>query len=241
MRIDGEAHTVALSGRRVTCLIHRRKNQKYINLRISLDGEVIVSAPFGVSVARIKESLEKKERWITRHLTKAAENRAVNDPALRLLYRGRPLAVRAYRDPKRKRSVWINDTAQAIEVHTQEPTRKTVLTILEGFLMRQAKRQFTKRAQELAELTGIRYQKLFIRNQRTRWGSSSARGNLSVNWRAIMAPPPVQDYLLIHELAHQVHLDHSKAFWKVVERWCPDYEEANRWLKSHALLMSLFR
>jgi len=241
MRSEGEAHTLPLAGRRVTCLIHRRKNQKYINLRISLEGEVIVSAPFGVSVARIKESLEKKERWITRHLTKAAEDRVVHDPSLRLLYRGHSLAVRAYADPKRKRAVWVNEEAKTVEVHTKEPTRKVVLTILEGFLLRQAKRQFAKRAEELSTLTSIKYKRLFIRNQRTRWGSSSGRGNISVNWRAIMAPPAVQDYLLIHELAHQVHLNHSKAFWKVVERWCPDYETANYWLKNHALLMSLFR
>ncbi len=241
MRSEGEAHSLALSGRRVTCLIHRRKNQKYINLRISLEGEVIVSAPYGVSVAQIRESLEKKEGWITRHLSKAAENRVVNDPALRLLFRGRSLAVRAYSDPRRKRSVWVNEAAETIEVHTKEATRKTVLAILESFLLRQAKRHFTKRAQELSSLTGISYKRLFIRNQRTRWGSSSGRGNISVNWRAIMAPPAVQDYLVIHELAHQVHLNHSKAFWKVVKHWCPDYEDANRWLKNHALLMSLFR
>lgn len=241
MKGSGEAHTVALRGNQVHCVIRRRKNQKYINLRITLEGEIIVSAPYGVSLQRITESLRRKEQWIEKNLVRVAAGRSEHDPMQSVYFGGEVYCVDVVHDPRRKRTVRIQPAEQRIELRTDNTSRKNVLAVLERHLEREAKRHFLQRVEELSKTTGISYARLFIRNQRTRWGSSSGKGNLSVNWRAIMLPPSVQDYLVIHELAHQVHLNHSKAFWKVVERYCPEYRAANKWLRDHSLLISLFR
>ncbi len=241
MRKEGEPHTVPLSGLDVTYRIRRRRNQKHINLRVSLEGEIIVSAPFGVSVTKIQESLKTKEPWLSRHLKKAAESRDVNDPLKQILLHGREYAVEVVRDPRHKRVVRLDETARTVTVRTSMQGRARIVSVLAGYLQREAKRHFPVRVRELSRTTGIPYQRLFIRNQRSRWGSSSGRGNLSVNWRAVMAPAEVQDYLIVHELSHQVHLNHSKAFWRVVEKWCPDFKAANRWLRNHSAIISLFR
>lgn len=241
MRKIGEAHTVALASGEIRCVIRRRKNQKYINLRITLEGELQVSAPYGIGIERIKDSLKTKERWIARNLEKVAVSRTDTDPLKGLLVDGRRYAVRVYRNPARSRLVRLDREGARVEVETRTPTRAHVQKVLERFLVRLARRRLPARCEELSALTGIDFSRVFIRNQRTRWGSSSGKGNVSFNWRAIMVPPEVQDYLIIHELAHQVHLNHSKAFWKVVERWCPDYRSANRWLRDHSTIISLFR
>jgi predicted metal-dependent hydrolase len=76
-----------------------------------------------------------------------------------------------------------------------------------------------------------------VRSQRTRWGSCSRRGTISLNWRLIQTPAFVQDYIHLHELAHLIEMNHSEKFWRQVERLCPDYLAAERWLKQHRNLL----
>lgn len=77
------------------------------------------------------------------------------------------------------------------------------------------------------------YSSVSIRDQKTRWGSCSSRGTLSFNWRLMLAPPGILDYVIVHELCHLEHMDHSKAFWQCVETILPDYRERRKWLKEH--------
>ena len=81
--------------------------------------------------------------------------------------------------------------------------------------------------------TGGTYTRITIRGQHTRWGSCSSRGTLSFNWRLMLAPPRVLDYVVVHELCHLTHMDHSKAFWGAVERVMPDYKIHKNWLREH--------
>jgi len=76
-----------------------------------------------------------------------------------------------------------------------------------------------------------------VRNQRTRWGSCSRRGVISLNWRLIQLPAFVSDYVVLHELMHRRQLNHSDKFWREVEQVCPDYRSAERWLKQHSGLL----
>lgn len=80
---------------------------------------------------------------------------------------------------------------------------------------------------------GLRYRKVFIKNQRTRWASCSKKGNLNFNWRLLWAPPEVLDYVIVHELCHLVEMNHSPRFWAQVALWCPDYKKHRKWLRVH--------
>ncbi|MCM1268886.1 MAG: M48 family metallopeptidase [Bacteroidales bacterium] len=102
-----------------------------------------------------------------------------------------------------------------------------------------AKEYFPKRAAYFQPLTGGKYERITIRDQKTRWGSCSAKGTLSFNWRLMLAPPAVLDYVVVHELCHLTHMDHSKAFWTLVESVCPDYRIHRKWLKEHGQELTL--
>ena len=84
-----------------------------------------------------------------------------------------------------------------------------------------------------AEKLGVSYGKITLRQQKTRWGSCAANGNLNFNWLLILAPPEVLDYVVVHELCHRREMNHSQAFWKEVEKILPDYRERQKWLKDN--------
>ncbi len=106
-------------------------------------------------------------------------------------------------------------------------------TALEKRYIEAAREYFPKRVTYFLPLTGGCFQRITIRDQKTRWGSCSARGTLSFNWRLMLAPPAVLDYVVVHELCHLTHMNHSAAFWALVESVCPDYRIHRKWLKEH--------
>ncbi|WP_156303040.1 M48 family metallopeptidase, partial [Methylogaea oryzae] len=88
---------------------------------------------------------------------------------------------------------------------------------------------------------GLHPRSIAVRDQKTRWGSCGPRGDININWRLILAPPPVLEYVVVHELCHLRHRNHAKPFWDLVEDHLPQYREQRRWLKQHghALMAAL--
>lgn len=96
-----------------------------------------------------------------------------------------------------------------------------------------AKEYFTKRVEHFIQITGGTYTRITIRDQKTRWGSRSSSGTLSFNYRLMYAPLKVLDYVVVHELCHITHMNHSRDFWNMVASVLPDYKESRNWLKEH--------
>jgi len=110
--------------------------------------------------------------------------------------------------------------------------RAEVRRLVEGWLRAQAKRVLGERVRDVCRLHGLSFGAITIKDTRSRWGSCSVRRNLNFNWRLIMAPPWVIDYLVVHETAHLDEMNHSDRFWRLVEQRCPDYRNHEAWLKS---------
>jgi predicted metal-dependent hydrolase len=111
--------------------------------------------------------------------------------------------------------------------------------VLEKQFTRRARIELPARAWELAAETGAAMKQVSVRNQRSRWGSCSPGGTISLNWRLIQAPEAVRDYIIYHELAHLWEMNHSDRFWARVEQVCPGWREAERWLKRSGSLLGL--
>jgi predicted metal-dependent hydrolase len=113
------------------------------------------------------------------------------------------------------------------------PTGKGRIAALERFYRRAARAEIAAKLERACQVTGNSYAKLAIRNQRTRWASCSTNGTMSFNWRLLLAPEPVLDYVVWHEVCHLQVMDHSPRFWALVARYCPDHSEHARWLRRH--------
>lgn len=120
---------------------------------------------------------------------------------------------------------------------TEEELKR--LEILEKRYRNAARTRFESRAAYYRQITGGHYTSVTVRDQKTRWGSCSSRGTLSFNYRLIFAPPAVLDYVVVHELCHLTHMNHSKAFWDMVGAVMPDYRTRRKWLREHGQELTL--
>ena len=134
---------------------------------------------------------------------------------------------------KREALAFVEQSAAWIEKQlvTRE-SRPAVADLDEPALRQRAREELPPRLLALAAVHGITVTRISIRNQRSRWGACSSRGSITLNWRLILVPPFVRDYVMIHELMHRRELNHSKRFWKHVAAACPQYQEARAWLLS---------
>ena len=134
----------------------------------------------------------------------------------------------------KKKEAWISkhiekikETKERVEAEpTEKLTREKVIALAE-----EAFKVIPERVEYFAKVIGVTYGKITVRNQKTRWGSCSSKGNLNFNCLLMLAPPEVLDYVVVHELCHRKQMNHSKAFWLEVEKVLPDYKEARKWLK----------
>jgi predicted metal-dependent hydrolase len=124
-------------------------------------------------------------------------------------------------------------------VQVQRPTVEAAKRALKRWYMREAARWLEARLAELGNAMGVGWRRISVRDQRSRWGSCSSTGCLSFNYKLVMAPPEVMDYVVIHELAHRLVLNHSSRFWAIVSAQCPGYKEARAWLRSEGPLLGL--
>jgi len=136
----------------------------------------------------------------------------------------RPVSVGAFSFPVKQLDLGATDPVVAVENFRPQ---------VERALRRLAVQELPPRVLELAGAAGIEVSRISVRNQRTRWGSCSRRGMISLNWRLVQAPDSVRDYIIQHELAHRRHMNHSAAYWAEVARLCPGWELAEAWIKRH--------
>src|SRR5580765_1430672 len=108
---------------------------------------------------------------------------------------------------------------------------------VQSFLWGLAARELPARVFELAAGHRVHVSRVTVRNQRSRWGSCSRRGTISLNWRLVQTPLFVRDYIILHELAHLKEMNHSRRFWNEVERLCPEFEKAEKWLKEYSRVL----
>ncbi len=190
-----------------TITIERRK-VKYARISIDRDLRIQVVIPLRYSQAELAQLLASKQAWIQKHIAAFSKKSSYRIPIAegQLLFKGAVI----------EKPGGLNTTPKVLSWYKQE-----------------AKTYILQRLPELAGQFGFRYNRVFIRDTKSRWGSCSIRKNVSFNWRLIKAPQAVIDYVILHELAHTIHFNHSKQYWALVERICPEYKAHKDWLKKY--------
>lgn len=130
-----------------------------------------------------------------------------------------------------RKQAWMEEKVSLQKKRKQCAKEIQPLSEAQARLYRESAREiFRAKAEYYSGVMGVTFGRIAVRDQKTRWGSCSARGNLNFNWRLILAPAGVLDYVVVHELAHRREMNHSARFWAVVEKAMPDYRKYKKWL-----------
>lgn len=136
----------------------------------------------------------------------------------------------------REKADWIEKHKKIIEEKQREQAKHTQRLTVQDIqeLAARAKKESPDKVRHYADIIGVDYGRITIRNQKTRWGSCSGKGNLNFNCLLMLTPEDVQDYVVIHELCHRKEMNHSPKFWAEVAKIMPDYKRKRKWLKENS-------
>jgi hypothetical protein len=222
--IDVHAHSMPIIYRR-----HARA-RNYV-LRLCSNKTVVVTVPRAGTMSFARNFVASRKSWLEKQW-RILETRKIPPqllrPGMEILFRGEPVALRV----ERTGLDWqLQFGAESAPLAGLDGNLRPAL---ERRLQNLAKTELATRARELAAAHHLEVKRVTVRNQKTRWGSCSHNGTISLNWRLIQLPAAVRDYIIIHELMHLRELNHSLRFWAEVEKACPAYRAAENWLKKNS-------
>jgi len=216
--------------------VKRSDRARHARIEVDRDG-VRVIVPRRMSLREVAPFVASKRRWIERTLRRHAQA-AERQPAVRLAdggsvpYLGRDLTLRVRVEPRRVRP-HAAIRGEELHVAVGQAGEAAVGDALERWYRRRARIEVAARLDAAVARAGTSYTRLSIRGQRTRWASCSHDGGMSFNWRLLLAPAEILDYVVEQEVAHLEVQGHSRRFWRLVEARCPAYREHERWLRRH--------
>lgn len=208
------------------------------NYRLTLrrDGTVVATIPARGSEREARRFVEEHREWLERARARQAQRprgAAVWTLGTHVLWRGELTEIRPAATGERPMVCLAADVFRVVKLEGDlRPT-------LEAHFARRAKIELPGRTWELSAVTGVGVTNVTVRNQRSRWGSCSANGTISLNWRLVQTPDLVRDYIIYHELMHLREMNHSERFWARVEEVCPTWREAEAWIKRNGALVGL--
>lgn len=229
-KIIRQTGSIPLNNEIIDFLLIKMPTRKQLTLRVTPTGEVEVRAPWRISMQRAEQFIHAHQEWLLakrvsllvdlQHRPKLEEGFSL--PLLDTVLTLRILGEEATRMRR------VGD-----ELHLPLPlTPGSMESMLERWYRNQARTYLTTRLQVRAQEMGVSLQKLTIRGQKKRWGSCSTTGNINLNWQLMLLPSKVVEYVIVHELCHRWHMNHSTEFWSKVMAILPDYQQLQQQLKT---------
>lgn len=205
---------------------------KSLKITLTQSGEVIVTTPRLTPNFIIKKFVKDHRDWIEKNQQKIHSRPQFGQTKDTVQIFGKTYYKEiAPADSQQNQKIGVTIQDQKIIIAPVSQTPSSIKKSLDLFLRTTAEKYISLKTKELSIKMDLEYKQIFYKQQKTRWGSCSSQKNLNFNWRLVHAPPKVINYVIIHELAHLKHLDHSSAFWNLVKRYDPAYTQHRGWLK----------
>jgi predicted metal-dependent hydrolase len=222
-------------------VIYRKR--KTLSIKIEPPGIITVIAPEKSKESVIIDIVKNKGSWIIKKLSEVKEkeylrreHKFVNDEDF--LYLGLEYALQIIVDKAaRKPKIWLEEDLLYITINENSPDK--IKVSLEEWYRKKALEKILERIKHYETYFNFKPNKVTVKEQKKRWGSCNSKRELFFNWKIVMAPVSVIDYLVVHEMSHMVHLNHSKDYWDFVGKIIPDHKERRAWLKKNGLALSL--
>jgi predicted metal-dependent hydrolase len=224
--VEERQHCVA--GRTLPLRIVENERARRLTLRIDAGGQGLrITVPPGLRRGEVEKFLDRHRGWLEQRLAKVPERPQVR-PGIKIPIRGVPHFI--VHEPGRRGIVTLsNDESGPVLIVYGD--RLHLPRRIADFLKREAKREIEALVLKHTATLGKRAKAIRFKDTSSRWGSCTSEGNLSFSWRIMMAPGPVINYLVAHEVAHLKEMNHGPKFWKLCKELCPDTDRCKVWLK----------
>lgn len=230
--------------RQWSVVVERKAFRRSLSISLKPGAPIRVKASLHVPLKRIEAFLVQKEQWIEKHML-SFEEHARKFPDKKIVqsetfpFLGENLCLRFVPTPLKQ--VFFSRHESFLHLHLPENSWNEVTDVelqeyfpkLQQFYRRESEKLIRERIQIWSNQMQLFPKALKFRNQKSRWGSCTSKGSIQINWRLIGAPLEVIDYILVHELAHLRHMNHSADFWNLVEEHFPEFEKSEKWLKAN--------
>jgi predicted metal-dependent hydrolase len=232
LKADDFSYRVLSSARRRTISIEVR------------DAEVIVRSPPGVPHRTLHQMVCHKRAWVLKKLT-AQRSQLVRIPEYSYLsgstmpWLGRPVILAVHHGAVGGVQFRDGELRVTLSRRSRQPDTEQARVLVCRWYREQALSLLTAKSSALAGRLGLDYREVKVRVTRTKWGHCTSSGILQYNWHIVLAPEPVVDYLVAHEVCHLRHMNHSADFWALVASVCPDYRVLRKWLKANGRCLTL--
>ncbi|PKM78744.1 MAG: M48 family peptidase [Firmicutes bacterium HGW-Firmicutes-15] len=219
------------------------RKRKSMTIIVEAPDKVIAIVPIRTGQAIILEKVQAKAPWIIKKLEYFRNVQQLHTPrefadGESFLYLGEDYQLQVEHDISLGRPE-VKFKQGRLCICTPTIDKITLASALGGWYRQRAKEIIPGRVNYYQYKIPKEPNRIVIKDQKKRWGSCSSKGNLNFNWRIVMAPVAVMDYIVVHEMCHLVHLNHSKEFWNLVAEILPDYKDVQKWLKINGVRLSL--
>jgi predicted metal-dependent hydrolase len=223
-----EPRVLTVAGRTLPLSFKRKAKCRRMVLRLTPDGQgIVMTLPNATTLSQALRFAETSIPWIEGALAKRPTTIAFQNDS-KILFQGKPCAIKATGGRRGFVTYSSEDASICVPGELAHVPRR-----LTDWLKAQAKVKLHDVSQNYATAMQTKFRKLTVRDQKSRWGSCSATGDLSYSWRLILAPPEVLDYVAAHEVAHLKEMNHGPRFWRLVITHCKKAKEARSWLRDH--------
>ena len=218
--------------------VRESNRARHVSLKVSFQGTLEVVVPPGFDPQEIPDILERRRSWITKTLKRIEKQRDALPPE-HVAEKPTSLILQAcsetwqivYKQARGTTVALTQSNPQELTLRGPLEDAEACRDLLRRWLQRKARAELSPWLQKLSQRCDLAYSRMSVRGQTSRWGSCSSHQSISLNYKLLFLPPNLVDYVLIHELCHTVHMNHSKTFWQLVKQYSPEYDRAKEDLK----------
>ena len=230
---------IDLEDQNIPFLFRQNKRIRRTRLVMSAEEGLVYESPKSPKIENAKRLIRKRKDWVLENWVEVLEKQAkvfeVKKQKRSVLIFGKEKTIEIRRSQKRD-FILENKNNIILGYAKSKVTYRDARTTLTNWLKRKGTDYLPLRLRQLNK-KNFKINKVYVKDQRTQWGSCSETGNIHLNWRIIMAPKFAVDYIIYHEMCHTKHMDHSKRFWNLVEEVCPNYKKAEKWFKDYGFIL----
>lgn len=227
-----QLNQIKLKGELIQYSVKYTKRKKTVGFTIRAGNHLIIHSPHGYSKEYIERLIEKKSNWILKHFARNEQNLSRDT----LLFLGK--SIRVYKGSP------IRDNESCLPYFSGERLFipggcGSVYDRIRQFYKKEAQRIIGERVKYFSSIMKLYPRKVCIKDNKSNWGTCTPKKTLNFTYRIIMAPPEILDYIVVHELAHLINMNHSPRFWETVHRYIPEYKEKRKWLRDNEPRLTL--